>query len=268
MRRMAQCILIAELDAGAREALGCLKASKVLALDVEGIDLGRFGAVSLVQLATRARTFVFDLLGRSPTDPLVQFLRTVLENAGTVKVVQDCRMDSDALRHCLGIELRNVHDTACWHAALTGEHEVGLHALLQHNRLPVDRAPRCNVYAHNHAFWGARPLTGAMLERAANDVAQLVCVYEAQLAAADAAQAARAGAASAAAVDWARAAQACWVTVRRQREFVGCSSSKVKALRARTRTLMYHRGDRAQNKWVVYYDTDAQLAAVRAAAAQ
>jgi hypothetical protein len=54
--------------------------------------------------------------------------------------------------------------------------------------------------------------------------------------------------------------------VRRQREFVACSGSKVKALRARTRTLMYHRGDRAQSNWVVYYDTDAQLAAVRAAA--
>ena len=261
-------MLITQLDADALQALACLRGSGALALDVEGIDLGRFGAVSLVQLATRERTFVFDVLGRTAADPVVEFLRAVLEDADTIKVVHDCRMDSDALQHCLGIELRNVHDTACWHAELTGQHEVGLHALLQHHRLPANSTHRSNVYAQNHAFWRARPLTAAMLERAANDVAQLLCIQHAQQAAADAAQAVRARAQSAAAVAWARAAQACWVVVRRPRDFVGRSGSKVKALRARTCTSMYHRGDRAQNNWVVYYDTEAQIAAVRAAVAR
>lgn len=263
---MPACILITKLDAETVQALVYLLASRTLALDVEGIDLGRFGAVSLVQLATRARTYVFDVLGRTPADPLVQFLRARLEDANTVKVVHDCRMDSDALRHCLGIELRNVHDSACWHAALTGEHEVGLNALLQHHGLTVDSALRSNVYAQNHAFWSARPLTEAMLERAAGDVARLLCIYDVQLAAAGAEQTVRARAQSAAAVHWARAAKACWVAVRRPREFVGRSGSKVKGLRARTGTLLYHRGDRAENNWVVYYDTERQLTAVRAAA--
>jgi exonuclease 3'-5' domain-containing protein 1 len=265
---MPECIFVTKLDADTVQALVTLLASKTLALDVEGIDLGRFGAVSLVQLATRTRTFVFDVLGRAHDDPLVQFLRARLEDANTVKVVHDCRMDSDALQHCLEIELRNVHDTACWHAALTGEREVGLHALHQHHGLPADPTHRTNVYAQNHAFWRARPLTDAMLERAANDVAQLLCIYDAQRARAGAEQAAAAGAQSAAAVAWARAAQACWVVVCRPREFVGRSGSTVKALRARTKTLLYHRGDRAQNNWVVYYDTENQIAHVRAAAAR
>ena len=49
------------------------------------------------------------MLGRTPADPVVQFSCTVLEDADTPKVVHDCRMGSDALRHCLAIELRNVH---------------------------------------------------------------------------------------------------------------------------------------------------------------
>ena len=265
---MPECIVVTKLDADTVQALAGMLASKTVALDVEGIDLGRFGAVSIVQLATRARTFVFDVLGRTPADPVVQFLRARLEDANTVKVVHDCRMDSDALQHCLGIKLRNVHDTACWHAALTGEREAGLHALHKHHGLPADPAHRTNVYAQNHAFWGARPLTDAMLERAANDVAQLLCIYDGQRARAGAEQAAAAAAQSGAAVAWARAAQACWVLVRRPREFVGRSGGTVKALRARTGTAMYHRGDRAQNNWVVYYDTETQLAAVRAAAAR
>lgn len=69
-------------------------------------------------------------------------------------------------------------------------------------------------------------------------------------------------------MQWARAAQACWVVVRRPRDFIGYSGSKLKALRARTGTLLYHRGDRTQNNWVVYYETEAQEAAVRAAAAR
>jgi hypothetical protein len=39
-------------------------------------------------------------------------------------------MDADALRHHLKIDIDNVHDTQCWHEALTGDVDVNLNNVL------------------------------------------------------------------------------------------------------------------------------------------
>jgi exonuclease 3'-5' domain-containing protein 1 len=58
--------------------------------------------------------FVFDVLDKTPDHPVINWLRGPLEDGRIKKIIHDCRMDSDALYHRLGITLTNVHDTSCW----------------------------------------------------------------------------------------------------------------------------------------------------------
>jgi len=263
---MPEYMLVDSIDDATRAHIQCLLVGGAVAMDVEAVDLGRHGAVSIVQLATREQTFVFDVLGRDADDALVCFLRALLEDASIVKIVHDCRMDADALRHCLRIDLACVHDTSCWHRELTRDANAGLNSVLAHHGLAPNAAhAQANVYASNHAYWAARPLTTCMLERAVSDVACLFQIYATQLASAGA-KADAASARSLAAVEWARAAQTCWVVVRNQKGFIGQKGANVQRLRMQTNTLLYHRGSRSHNNWVVYYNNERQASAVRAAA--
>ncbi|CAD7976096.1 unnamed protein product [Amoebophrya sp. A25] len=84
------------------DAFGRPKAwrSPVIALDAEGVDLGRLGRLSIVQLATSDGTcFILDVLDKKKDDLLACWLRDLLEDDGVEKIIHDCRMDSDALCH-------------------------------------------------------------------------------------------------------------------------------------------------------------------------
>ena len=90
----------------------------LLALDCEGVDLGRRGEISLIQIATREECFIIDVQGTSDlqrtftwnTD-VVAVVKPVLEDKKVCKIMHDCKADSDALYHLFGIKLQNVHDT-------------------------------------------------------------------------------------------------------------------------------------------------------------
>ena len=71
-----------------------------VAIDVEAVDLGREGRISLVQMSTPGSKgcLILDLLDKSTGDPLVVWLRSILESDKIIKVIHDCRMDSDALK--------------------------------------------------------------------------------------------------------------------------------------------------------------------------
>ena len=99
-RQLVETTLTPELEAA-------FEGVDAIALDVEGVDLSRLGLISLVQLATKNACFVLDVLNAKPSDPLIRWLRALLESE-VVKVVHDCRMDSDALWHKLEIKLKNV----------------------------------------------------------------------------------------------------------------------------------------------------------------
>ena len=90
----------------------------MIGFDCEGIDLSRGGAISLVQIANEDHSYLLDVLGCNRGDEKVLWLKKILEGV-IVKVVHDCRMDSDALYHQLGITLNHVHDTSSWHEAMT-----------------------------------------------------------------------------------------------------------------------------------------------------
>lgn len=229
---------------------------KLLAVDLEGIDLGRHGQISLVQIATPTQCFVVDVLDRTATDPLVQWLRCLLEDPTVTKIIHDCRMDADALLHCLGIRLCNVHDTSQWHKVAAGVPDISLNRLLEWTGQEENGARSADVYKQDHAFWRQRPLTPAMISWASGDVTGLFGIYTKQRTIPPEQQD-RARGLSEAAVQWARQAQTRDFTVHSMGRFIGAGGANVRALRTRTGTLMYHRGERSRSDWVLYYDTEA-----------
>jgi exonuclease 3'-5' domain-containing protein 1 len=74
-----------------------LQRPRVLALDCEGVNLGRKGQITIVQVATEDHCCLFDVLNKGPSNDLVVFLRTLLEDENIIKIIHDVKCDSDAL---------------------------------------------------------------------------------------------------------------------------------------------------------------------------
>ena len=81
-----------------------------LAFDCEGVDLGKGGKLTLIQIMAKdEQVFIFDVL------VLGKFLfengmKEILESTGIIKIMFDCRCDSDSLWEEYKVELTNVLD--------------------------------------------------------------------------------------------------------------------------------------------------------------
>jgi DNA polymerase I-like protein with 3'-5' exonuclease and polymerase domains len=184
---------------GSQELTECqeiLRSATVLALDCEGVDLGRApGKICIVQVSTREACFLFDVHEIQKSDDLTVFLKEILESPHILKVIHDCKQDADALLHHLGIQLTHVHDTQCFERILHGK-ESNLNRTLEAYNLQMNDTRDCSVYDRNPAFWAQRPLTPEMISWASGDVASLFELYTQQLLLATPAQSALASAAS------------------------------------------------------------------------
>lgn len=157
-----------------------LQSCKVIALDCEGVDLGRTGELTIVQVSSRSHFFLFDVLNLHKDSPSVIFLKALLENPSILKVVHDVKMDSDALYHGLGIALANVHDTQGWDYIVHGREDNLNRTLVRNNCTPnVERDK--DVYRVDNRFWAKRPLTKLMIEWASGDVGCLFELYDKQI---------------------------------------------------------------------------------------
>jgi ribonuclease D len=161
-------------------AIDALRKTSVLALDCEGVNLGRAGKICLVQLATREHCFLFDVHEVTKTCKMVVFLSEVIGDKSVTKVIHDCRQDADALFHHLGIRLQNVHDTQRWDHLMNGS-ERNLNKTLEANGLVENSVRDGSVYNTNAAYWAERPLTTTMIEWACGDVQTLFALYDLQL---------------------------------------------------------------------------------------
>ena len=79
-----------------------LSGQKLLALDCEGVSLGRRGEISLIQIATPEKIFLLDVDDTPRTARVVVLAKKILEDASVRKIIHDCKADSDALYHLLG----------------------------------------------------------------------------------------------------------------------------------------------------------------------
>lgn len=226
-----------------------------MVVDVEAVDLGRFGNLSLISIATRNHCYLFDVLDcTSVTDGIILYLKRLLEDKSKKKIVHDCRMDSDALKHIAKVQLKNVHDTSCFHTVLWGEREVKLNNLLAFHKIVENTVRNGNVYDNNHAFWATRPLTDQMIEWASNDVLKLFRVHDEQilqviannkmLECLEMTEDYRTFCVNASVKE---------ILVKNRGAFIGQGGSNIKALRHRTNTCIYHRGCRDKNNFLVYY---------------
>jgi hypothetical protein len=240
-----------------------------IALDAEGVDLSRHGRISIVQVSTPTQCFLIDVLDKDADDPLVAWLRTLLENEEVVKIIHDCRMDADALHHLLSIALINVHDTSCWHAVLTGQADKNLNDTLSFNGIENNTFRDGSVYRTNPAFWATRPLTRHMVDWASGDVQFMFSLYHKQLSANSSSDFARVKLQQESFLSW-KTADVGFVPVRNIGKFIGRGGTNIRLLQRTTSTLIYDApagmpGYRKE-MFMVYYSSAAALQRVKQAA--
>lgn len=91
-------------------AINELKKNNELAVDCEGVNIGRSGKLTLLQMGPKnSAVYLFDILklGSSAFD---YGLKEILESQSIRKYAFDCRFDSDSLWHEYGVRLSNLYD--------------------------------------------------------------------------------------------------------------------------------------------------------------
>ena len=140
----------------------------VIVVDIEG-DLRASGRLSLVQIEALGQVYIFDIY-RCPD--IMAFLKPIFECPNILKVIHDCRRDSQALRGQFGISLQAVFDTQCADAIIEGKEVKNLRRGL--NEILSKYANRSNplkeTVKHRDGLWKQRPLPAYLLMYAAYDV--------------------------------------------------------------------------------------------------
>ncbi|XP_064597689.1 uncharacterized protein LOC135464127 [Liolophura sinensis] len=170
------------------EIISKLMNESAIAVDAEGVNLGKTGPLTLLQVGTRdGHVYLFDihvnkaLLGAG-------YLKDLLETKNVVKIFHSCRGDSAALTAQFGVTLDNVFDTQIAHLEI--EESKG-------KLFPPELklADLCETYVGDStalaskddvkkawmltaAYWAIRPLTPEMIQYAAADVSVLFVLYD------------------------------------------------------------------------------------------
>lgn len=177
-------------------AVEVLSTKKRIAVDCEGVLLSRTGRLCLLQLAIPDAVYVIDLVGNDPSD--TQYaqslfdkggLKGLLEDSEVVKVMHDCRHDSDALYHQFGVKLGPVIDTQVAFSVLRrvrGMEEglpVSLKTLLKkfqfasEGDLELKKSVKESMKGDD-GFWLKRPLSEQALCYARFDVEHLLQIAQ------------------------------------------------------------------------------------------
>jgi hypothetical protein len=245
---------------GLRRSIAAAHEAGAVGLDCEGVDLGAFGQLTLVQIATPdGGCSLFDMIDK-PGAPVMEMLKGVLESPSIVKIIHDCKADSEALSAECGIKLLNVHDTMAWQEVLSGT-RMNLNNTLTRHGIETNGARDGNVYKANQAFWADRPLTAKMIAWASADVAALFKLRDGQSAGASPSQTARCEAESAKNLARFRDAQRAKVPIHTTQvgAVIGRGGSNIRTLEAITRTEMALRGDKSSSPYVIVYGETAQI---------
>lgn len=145
-----------------------LRAWDVVGLDVEtALDLG---SLCLVQIATRAKTYLIDPFGVGDLTPLID----VMNGPRPTKVIHNASFERRVLA-AVGIAVGGVFDTMEASRRARGIDALGGHSLAmvcdRELGLALDKAPQTSN-------WSKRPLDGDQLRYAALDAEVLLALYD------------------------------------------------------------------------------------------
>ncbi|XP_063447958.1 piRNA biogenesis protein EXD1-like [Mytilus trossulus] len=163
-----------------------IKDGKTIALDCEGVDLSRFGCVTMVNVGTKDMVYLIDVLkiGDSVFD---DGLRSILENNTIEKLMFDCREDADALFHLHKVNLDGVLDVQLLELSnriyrngytILGSLEKCLQNFLSDDTLLRLKKQGRETMLNTNNIWKDRPLSESMLKYAAVDVLALFKLYD------------------------------------------------------------------------------------------
>ncbi|KAL4229085.1 hypothetical protein ACF0H5_012124 [Mactra antiquata] len=171
-----------------KQLVARLQKEKIIAMAAEGINIGKEGPVTLIQIGTcSGHVFIFDILQNLHLIDKGR-LRFLLQDENVMKVVHDCSAVCAALTYQFATNLTNVFDTQIAHLIIQ-EHKG--------RRLPsgIKLSEICLQYSEDTSkfftydwrtnskaiwmammgnFWALRPLTPEMIEFAAGDVIVLI----------------------------------------------------------------------------------------------
>ncbi|CAC5391159.1 EXD1 [Mytilus coruscus] len=156
-----------------------------IALDAEGINLGKDGPLTLLQVGTvDDKVYLFDIASNEDLFENGK-LKDILQSDKPTKVIHSCAGDSAALYHQFGIKLKNVFDTQV--ANLIIEENKGRRLppalklsdvcqLYSDKAKPLDQKDilKVKLKKEDGELWARRPLTAEMIEYASNDVTALI----------------------------------------------------------------------------------------------
>ena len=157
LARLDECtVLVDGFGATFDEAIRAISAAQLLALDTEGVRLSRSGQLTLLQVGTAERLYLFDVIALgtaafAAAPPGASSLRSVLEDVAITKLAWDVRRDSDALQHQHGVTLAGVVDVQLEAVAVrraSGAAVAALPGLAECLARWVDKACSAGVFAH------------------------------------------------------------------------------------------------------------------------
>ncbi|XP_052081827.1 uncharacterized protein LOC127719645 [Mytilus californianus] len=156
-----------------------------IAMDAEGVNLGKEGPLTLLQIGTvDNKVYLFDI--KSKPDLFKKgHLEDLLQSEKTVKVIHSCAGDSAALFHQFGIKLKNVFDTQVAHLVIEESRGRRLPSSIKlcdvcqrygDNPEPLEQKDKLMIKwtKEDGELWANRPLTAEMIEYASNDVTALI----------------------------------------------------------------------------------------------
>ena len=164
---------------------------RVFAFDLEGVNLGRKGHVTLLQIAVDERTsFCFDILvlGQRLFGP--DFLGPLFTSPRILKICFDCRVDGDVLQSHFGLKLTTLYDIQVLYTLLfqartdrylkgmrhvllmpgVVEHSTALESVLCTKRRMKDLMARKHIFLE-------RPIAAEVLQYCGADVLYLLRMH-------------------------------------------------------------------------------------------
>ena len=232
--------------------------------------MSRIGSVELISICfSTLDVYIVDYSGNpgnisAAQRMLREHLKRLFESKKVIKIVHDSRMDSDALFHLHGIELKNVHDTSCFHYVITGLEDKSLNDVLKYNNFPINSRRDKSIYKRNPSFWATRPISKDMIDWATSDVDKMYSLALMQLTNVDTKKKAEAM----------RRSEQYMLSCRNMNimnnlrvsnpaRFIGPKGSSIRRLSSQTGTMMYQ--DPSKQTWFLYYPNVSALNTVRQA---